>query len=226
MSSIDLHDQSARTNFYITFTSSEPFPDSFGTALAKWHARKCDSCLLVTEGGPGTDKHLHFHSVGSWKTSNTSNVTAACKTLYKKHKIEWSKNAVRVKSVPELYGLFHYLMKDVSEGEPLMILGWKLSWIKEKILANLKKMPHSMLLKSQYTLSPKTQCAIVCKYAECQGLQITCKDSFKSVCIRMVKDKYDFTNVRWKALYAHVLVHFGNDHAFDDMMESELFGLR
>ncbi len=225
--SLDIHDQPSFYPFFITFTSGDPFPESFVADLSAWHVKKCDCCLLVSEGGPGKDKHLHFHSVGTWKTTNPSNVTRACKTLYKKHKIEWTKNCVRVKTVPELIGMFHYLLKEVSDSDvPLLLMGWKMSWIREKLKANLKKMPHTMLLKDEYFLTPKTATAMLLKYADVHSLRITCIEAFKSLIKRMMIDKYRFANVRWKILYVEVSIAHGNSGPLDDFLESELFGMR
>ncbi len=221
--SLDLTNETGRTNYHITLTAVSVFPEGFDAPLITWVRKKCSMALLVSEGGPDTDKHLHYHCLGSWTTTNTSNVTQACKTFYKKNKMEWSKNAVKVTKVPELYGLFHYLLKDVCPNtEPLLVIGWRLSWIKEKIKENLMKMPHCMLLKKRYMLTPKTATPMLCKYADAVGVQVTCKESFKSLCVRMVKDGYDFSNVKWRILYAQVMVHFGDDHALESLIDGEL----
>lgn len=207
---LDLHDNSSRTTYFITFTTScGDFPDDFNDSLVKFHVKRCDMALLVQEGGPGEDKHRHYHSVGSFKASKTNNITNQCKTFYKHCGIEVSKQSIVVKKVPVLVGMFGYLLKH-CEGPPLLVMGWQLSWIKEQIIANVSKIPHKVLMKNKHVLSSKTATALVVEYAKAKSLVLADKLSFVEVVSEMTCDGYQFEAVKPKWLYVQVMAVLGH----------------
>ncbi len=223
--SIDTHAQTGYTPFFITFTAVSEYSDGFEDALKSWHSKKCDQVLLVREGGVG-DQHLHYHSVGTFRAKQAVGVTRQCETFYKKQNMQWTKGvSVKVKAVSDLIGLFWYLTKDFlteDNPDPLLTKGWKMSWIKQKCLDNLKKMPHKMLLKDQYSLTPKTATNMILEYSRRKSLPITGKESFKSVLKSMIKDHYR-VNAIWPKItiiYAEVMIECGDDSGFDSVFES------
>jgi len=221
--SVDIHNNdSKRTSFCITFTTGGEFPPAWEAALAAWHVKKCDQALVVREGGPEEEEHLHYHSVGTFKTSKASNIKSMCETLYKKHDVAYDKPSVVVKTTTDLIGMFHYLLKDQVDDQPVLLLGWKMSWIKEQCLSNLKKIPHKVLMKNKYVLKTSTATAVVMEYAKRKSLILTGKDSFATLVCEMARDGYQFEAVKLKWLYCQCMSLTGDDHAMRSLIMNEL----
>jgi len=225
-SQLDLSSKTRYYGYFITWTPVTEFCDDFPGLLAKWHVKKCDMALLVSEGGPGTDKHLHYHSIGMFKNKQGAGVKRMCETLYGKFNMEVERSTIKVEEITELYGLFWYLTKDL-EGPPILIIGWQMSWIKQKCLENLKKMPHKMLLKDQAVLTPKTAVPLIIEYANRKGLLLDSKLSFRDCLKQMSKDKWRLVAIWPKItiICAEVLMQCGNDYMFDQVFDSAFFGL-
>ncbi len=225
-SAVDLYVESDRTAFFVTFgTGNVGFPFGFAEVLSKWHVKKCGSCLLVAEGDDAYDSAKpHFHSVGTWKTMTTSNVTAAAVTLYSKYGVEYTKGvSVVVKKVSDLIGIWQYISKDVTEGTPpVLAMGWKMSWIKEICLANVHKIPYAVLMKKKHCLSTKTATALVMEYAKAKGHVLSGKESFASLICLMARDGYQFEAVKLKWLYCQCMSLCGDDRAMRSMVLNEL----
>lgn len=225
----DAHVQEGYTVFMSTFTCVDTFCEEFEEKLASWHARKCDSVLLVREGADGSDTHLHYHSVAAFKNKQAAGVSRQAETFYKKLGMEWDKRrSVVVKKVCDLFGALHYLMKAQPAGRaPLMVKGWKLSWIKEMSLKSLKKMPHAQLLKDQYILSPKTATNMILEFANRKGLPITGRESFRGVIKEMIADHYRVSSIWPKItiIYAEVLMECGNHSGFDQVFDNAFFNI-
>ncbi len=225
--SLDIHSTAGHTPFFITWTAVGEYAEDFEKKLCDWHSKKCDTALVVSEGGPGEVEHLHYHSLGVFRDGRANGIKRQCDTLYKKLNMEMGKNTVKVKSVPEIVGLFHYLTKDLKDDPPLMIKGWRMSWIKAQCLANLKKMPHKMLLQDQYTLTPKTAVNIIIQYAKRKGLVLVDRLSFRDCLKSMVRDHYRVNGIWGKItiICAEVLMECGNDSMFDAVFDHAFFGL-
>lgn len=220
---LDLHDTDARTPFMITFTTSMgDFPSDFELALAHWHKKKCESCLLIREGGPGEDEHLHYHSVGTWKTKHAGNVTRGCATFYSKFNLAFTDRSVVVKKVTDLIGSWHYLRKSLDGRVPLLVMGWSMSWIKEQCVANVHKIPNKVLMKDKHCLSTRTATARCMEYAKAQGMVLSGKDSFATLICEMAAEGYQFEAVKLKWLYCQCMSLTGDTRPMRSMVLNEL----
>jgi len=219
----DLHDTSARTAYFLTFTCAVgDFPSGFQDCLVKFHVRKCEQAFLVREGGESTEKHLHYHSVGTFKAKSACNITRQCQTLYSSMEIPWGHRAVVVKKVTVLVGMFSYLLKEMGEGSPLLAMGWKMSWIKEQVVSNVSKIPFKVLMKNKHCLSSKTATSIVVEYAKAKSLAICDKLSFAEVICEMAEDGYQFEAVKLKWVYCQVMSVLGSRGPMRSMVLNEL----
>ncbi len=219
----DLHDNSSHTAYFITFTcSGGEFPPEFEAALIAFHVKKCDSAIVVKEGGPGEDKNIHYHSVGTFKSSKTANVTNQCKTLYSKLNIDFERRTVQVKKVSVLVGVFSYLLKEMGDGCPLLTMGWQLSWIKEQVIANVARILYKVLMKNKHCLTAKTATAMIIEYAKAKSLVLDCKLSFAEVCCEMAEDGYQFEAVKVEWMYCQVMSMLGHRGAMRSMILNKL----
>ena len=208
---VDTHDNTYHA-YFITFTTScSEWPEDVNDRLIGWHVAKCDQALLVAEGGPDEDKHLHFHSVATFKARAAKNVTEQVKTLYKKMGLPVTGRSIQVKKVTDLVGIWHYHLKELGDRKPLLLKGWKMSFIKESCLANLKKIPHKVLLKNKYMLNAKIATALMVEYAAAKSLVISGKESFTTVVCEMAKEGYQFESVKIKWLYTQVMSLMGDE---------------
>lgn len=210
--SIDTTANHDRLTFFVTFTTAgSDWPAGWEKALADLHVRKCDLVLLVTEGGDGEIEHLHYHSVGTWNTRSASNVLKTMERFYLKHGLPWTKRSVHVEKTSHLVGMFHYLLKSKSKGKPpLLLMGWKMSWIKQQCLENVKSTPNKIVLKDKMCLSAKTATPFVIRYAEAKAMPLSCKLTFADVIAEMMKDGYQFEAVRLKWLFTQVMALSGH----------------
>lgn len=219
---VDVHHQSDRTAMCLTFTCSGDFPVIWERNLASWHAKKCDSSLIVREGGEDEEEHLHYHSVGTFKTSNPSNLSKACEVLYRKNNLDWVKGvSVCVKKCTDLIGWWYYLLKSV-EGDVLQIMGWKMSFIKEQMKMNVSKIPFKILMKDKYVLRTKSATARCMAYAKAIAHVVSGKDSFASLICIMAEDGYQFEQVKMKWLYCQMMSLMGDQRAMRSMVMNEL----
>ncbi len=209
--SLDRSVNSDRSAFFVTFTvPGAAWPDNWVDIIVQFHVRKCDMVLMVSEGGDGESEHLHYHSVGTWNTKCSSNVKKSCERLYNKYGLEWTAVAVKVVMVKHLVGMFHYLLKSKGEQPPLLLMGWKMSWIKQQCLNNVKSTPYKLLLKDKLCLTAKSATPFVIRYAQAKNLPLSCKQTFADVISEMMCDGYQFEAVRIKWLFTQVMALSGH----------------
>ncbi len=218
----DIHMPHGYNPFAITISPAPPGYDREEVkVILDWHSM-FDQVLLVSEDrSDGTE---HYHSLVTTPVKQAHTLTKQLLRLFKKEGLEVTDHVtIKVKSCPEPIGWMHYLMKEVPEhGAPMARKGWALSWIKETLLANLKKRPHKMLLKDVYHLSKKTGTRMVCEYASARSLPLDSKFAFCRVCTEMMKDGYQFDSVALKWVYAQVSAIRGNEAKAMDMLMCEL----
>jgi len=219
---IDLDADDDLPAFTFTFTAAVDFTAGQQDQLVQWYRKKASFCLLVRE--LHDDGRPHYHSVIAARSpKNTGTWTRACTTLYKQMDIENVKGiSFRVKKETDRVGWFHYLMKDQGSSPPLLLMGWKMSWIKQKMLEGIKKIPRKLLTKDVTVLTKATAAQSVLKYAAAMGRKITGKISFCDVCCAMEHDKYIFGGYQLKHIYREVLNQSGQRSLAHTNMMAEL----
>lgn len=217
----DEHIQVAHFEYCITISPRQSFTREERKKLCFWHS-KFDSVLLVAEDRP-SDGVEHYHSLIQANVKSAHSITKQLVRLFEREGWEYVKGVTcQVKSCSDRIGWMHYLLKDQGDKAPLGIKGWKLSWIKQQCLDNLKKMPHKMLSKGQYMVNPKIGTRLVIEYAKARSIPLTGKDSFKTVLCAMAADGYQFEGAKLKFLYSQVMAMCGDARAFASLIDNEL----
>ena len=211
--------------YAITLGTSRDFLAEEIVSIAQHFARNCDACLLVEERGASGKLHLHASTKQKQKTANL--VTLALTRLYEKLKIPCQKGvAIKVKKTTDEIGWFHYLTKDMEDGQqPVLIFGWEMTWIQDQCRDNLKKIPHKMMKGNDYTLNMAIATNVVLQYAKRTGIPLSGKDGFKTCICRMAEEGYLFHSVKFKVLYAQVLARTGDTRPMQSLLDLELCGL-
>ncbi len=206
---MDFHIPKDTFVYAITISPKDDYDQKDQEIVIDWHSR-FEQTLLVKEIRP-QDGVKHYHSLVVSPVKKAQALTRQLERLYTKAGMDFVKGVTfRVKTCVEPIGWFQYLLKDMSEDQkPLGLKGFKMSWIKSLILANLKKMPHQLLLKDVYAITAKTGTRIVIEYARRKSLTLNDKFSFADVVSDMMSEGYQFDNVRIKYCYAQVMAASG-----------------
>ncbi len=194
----------SHTSFTFTATTTSPgFNDEQVLAICEWAKSRSDSCCVVEE----TSTHRHLHGVFRVKQKQTGQVTRMFATLYKKMDLPWVPTvSVKVKKTTELIGWFHYILK---QNKPLVLTGWKMTWITEQCQANVKLIPRRILRKGRPMLQPDTVVATILAFMDAHNMPIMDKSSFIAVVTTMQKDQYNFMKVRKPLVYEAVMAELG-----------------
>lgn len=217
----DENGSSQLNEYCITISPRTTMDQSDRRKLCTWHSR-FESVLLVAEDRP-SDGVEHYHSLIASPVKSAQAITRQLITLYKSNQWEFVKGVtIRVKTCVDRIGWFHYLTKDLGGNAPLGIKGWKMTWIKEQCLNNLKKMPHKMLARGQYMVNPKVGTRLVIEYAKARAIPLSGKEGFKQVLCAMAADGYQFEGAKLKFLYAQVMAMTGDSRAFASLIDNEL----
>ncbi len=206
--------------YAITFTTRTPgFDDSEVAAIRDWCKNNSDACMLVEE--VAATRHLHAAFRCTQKT--TVQVSRKLSRLYDSLNILWvPKVSCKVRKMTELIGWFHYLKKDLGDAAPLLLTGWKMTWITEQCAANVKKIPRKMLLKHDYQVTSRNGTALVIEYAAANNYPLCDKYSFADVIAQMTADSYTFESVKIKWLFCQVMARCGHTRFTKDFVLSEL----
>ena len=209
----------SHTSFTWTATTSTPgFDDAQVQAICDWARLSSDSCMVVEE----TTSHRHLHGVFRVTQKQTGQVTRKFKTLYDKLQLPWVANvSVKVKKTTELIGWFHYMLKDQT-GPPLVLTGWKMTWITAQCLAAVKKIPKKILTKDQVVLSSRDAVPLIIAFASANSMPLCDKNAFIEVCLAMEADKYNFQNIKRKAVFCETMTRMGHPRFSRSMWEQEL----
>lgn len=213
--------------YFITLTSRDDFTSEQHDAIVAWHRHNSEKTLLVAERHDSG--RIHYHSVIHCRVpKQAAKVTQKLERLYKQIDLEVVKRvSIVVKRQTDDIGLFHYLTKDIPEGDrPLLCIGWAYSWIKEQCLANIRKIPYKVLAKDKHMMRSVSAVARVVQWAQAAGYPLTGKESFIHVVTSMQAEGYQFDNIKTKFLYAQVMAVSGNLDVCRSMWEDALFALR
>ncbi len=206
--------------YAITLTTREGFDDSHHEIFRDWFKIHTDSCLLVAESHAAGG--LHYHAGATMKQKSTNEVTRLINRFYEAQ--GWDVLAgisIKVKQLTDRIGWFHYLTKDL-DGPPILVQGWKMTWIQEQCKSNLKKIPKKMLKKNAYLVTQSVGPELVIQYAKRTGSPLSGKISFANVICQMAKEGYQFHQVRWKNLYSHVMALCDDMRPMQSFIMSEL----
>ncbi len=195
--------------YAITLTCSKGFDPADLTQLKKYFKQVTDSTLLVSE--EHASGHVHVHAATMQKQKTTNEVTRLFERFYANvlDIVPTIGVSIVVKKVSDKIGWFHYLLKD-QQGPPLMCHGWKLTWIQEQCISNLKKIPKRILLKDVHALDNRVAVPTILEYAKRTNNPLTGKTAFASVVAEMMAKGYAFHKCRLKMLYVHVMAHTGD----------------
>lgn len=207
--------------FYTLTTNRDLLPDEI-MGLAQWFARNCDSALVVEERG--ANGKLHLHATTQQKQKSTNQCTRMMKSCYEQLRIPWTDRvSCRIKKTTDQIGSFHYLTKDLIEGqEPILIFGWEMTWIQEQCRDNLKKIPHKMVRGDDYVVNMVIAPNLLCSYAKRSGICMAGKEGFKEVVCRMASEGYQFHNVKWRILYCEIMARCGDTKPMRSLIDNEL----
>ncbi len=208
--------------YMLIFTSANDFNEAQEDQIVQWHRRRCENALLVRE--LHTDGRKHYHStILVLKPKTSGGVSRQLATLYKSMGIDVvARVTYQVKSTSDQIGSFHYLLKDQADREPLLIMGWQLTWIKAQCVSNVKKIPRKMLMQDRVVLNAANAIPYCLKFAEAAGVGITGKESFKTLVRLMVKDGYSFDKCNLPWLYAQLMCIAGDDRVLDQHIDGLL----
>ncbi len=208
--------------YFVTLTAADNLLEH-EDAIVQWHRTHSEKTLLVPE--LHADGRTHYHSIIHTMDKTTNQVTRKLLTLYQRLNIPVVKGvSIIVKASSDAIGLLHYVTKDL-QGDPLLITGWTMSWIKETCKANLKNIPYRMLTKNKYTLQHRSSVELVVQYAYRSGYPLTGKASFIQVVTAMQADGYQFSGIKPTWLYAEVMAVCGYAGAARSLWDLALMGL-
>ncbi len=206
---VDFHLPKGTFAYAVTISPKDDYDEKDQKVIIEWHSR-FEQVLLVSEVRP-QDGVKHYHSLVVSQVRKAQALTRQLERLYSKSAMEFVKGVTfKVKSCKEPVGWFQYLMKDLKDDKPLGLKGFKMSWIKDLVLANLKKMPHRLLLKDAYMVSPKTATRVILEFAKRKSLIVNDKFSFADVVGAMMAEGYQFDSVRFKWAYAQCMAQVGD----------------
>jgi len=206
---------------FITFTSVVDFTEPQVDQIVQWHKRLCDNVLLVMEFHQ--DGRKHYHSSVVMRAKSAGGVSRRVATLYKQMGINVIKGVTfLVKTTSDQPGLFTYLLKDQEGREPLLCIGWQLSWIKEQCLLSVKTLSKKNLEKGRVFITDMNAIPYIMKYAEAIGVRIRDKLSYKQVIKLMMADGYNFTRAKHGMIYPHIMAEQGDDSSADMILDHAL----
>ncbi len=209
--------------FFLTVSPKDQFTADQVQVLKSFHS-KFDQHLLISEvRGNGVD---HYHSVYSSRAKKTNGETVRLERLFDKHGIEYHKLVtIVIKKITHVVGLFHYLLKDQPvDTKPLSLHGWRMTWIKQQVLDNVKNMPKKMLEKGVFMLTKRNSVSMVLAYAKAAGMPIAGREGFIEVFCDMQEKNYNFSSVRLRDVYIGVMSVLGDRGPSRYYAENELFG--
>lgn len=206
-------------SYTFTATTTSPgFDDDQIMSICNWAKHISDSCCIIEE----MSSHRHLHGVFRVTCKQTNQVSQRFQTLYKKMDMPWIPNiSVDVKRTTELIGWFHYMLKD-QKAPPLVLTGWKRTWITEQCQKHVKKIPKKMHRLDRLVLDASTVVGTVLAYMSAHSLPIMDKFSFIAVVTQMQKDKFNFMKVRKALVYEAVMAELGHLDVAASAWESDL----
>lgn len=218
--SVDLHQGKKSKNYFLTLSPRQDLSSVHLAVVVDWHKLRTP-CILVSE--ERTDGVEHYHSVFGDTASRAAKVTEKFNRLMDAGGLPYVKGVtLKIRAVTDLIGMFHYLTKDLGDGKPLVLSGWKLSWIRQQCLENLKKIPKKMLMRNDRLIGVAGSVGLVLEYSKRKGIPLTGKESFRRCLMEMAKEGYRFEKIKIRQLYVHVMAQCGDARAFGAMIDNEL----
>ncbi len=212
--------------FAVTLTSTDPsgFSKDQQKQIKAWHIDNTDQCLLSRElHGSGFP---HYHSYVTVRNKQPAGLTRKLKTLYKTMNMDWSHNAVVVKTATDPAGWMGYCLKDLKSDErPLMLKGYKLSWIKDQAMQSMKQREHKRKGRSAddpFVLCSKNAVRLCLEFADKKGLPVSSQHTFALLCAAMMEDNYNFDRIRYEQLYCQLRCKQGNHTSAVSMIMGKL----
>ncbi len=221
---LDLHAAPADIHYFVTVSTKHDLSAEQVAGLVTWHKLR-PTCLLVKEFR--SDGVAHFHSVFKSSVKRANTVTRNLTRLFATLEIQVVIGVtIVVKKVTDLIGIWHYVLKDLEpDSKPLVIRGWRLTWIREQLLSNLKKIPHKVLIKDDAFVEMRSSVGLVIEYSKRKGIPIAGKVGFRTCLCAMAEEGYRFEKVKIKQLYIHVLAQLHDTRPFASFIDSELMFL-
>ncbi len=207
--------------YTVTFTRAGDFDDSQESSIIDWHKR-AEYCYLIREYHK--DGRRHYHSmIAVFAPKTPSSIVKNLERFYEKLGIPWQKGvSVKCKKLTHINGYCCYMRKDQDDQEPLLLRGWKMSWIKEQAVANIKEIPYTLLKGQTYMVQKNTSVELVLKYSKASGNPISCKAGFIDVVYAMQAEGYQFDNIKKSSLYSNVMARCGCMRESKSVWEMEL----
>lgn len=226
MSALDPTRESTLDSYFATLTCSGGFSDDQASAIEVFHRTDYFVNVLLVSELHQTGE-LHFHSLFDCKTRAAGKVTQKFQRFYGSADIPFvSYVSVKIKSVTDKLGLFHYLTKDMLPDEkPLVLKGWIWTWIQEQCRDNIKRIPFKQLLRDCYFVNKKNGTEMILCYMKANKLRCQSKDDFKQIVHCMVRDRFRFSSSAIPWLYAEVSVMSDCGKPLASLLDNLLFHL-
>lgn len=222
----DLSTEKGLTSYMVTLTHSGGFTSDQCDAIIAYHETDFfKNIVLVSELHQSGE--THFHGVMDVKAKQASTLTKRYQRFYAANDLQWNvKVSVKVKTVTDKLGALYYCMKELTdEDEPLVLKGWKRTWLQEQFRAGIKHVPYKQLLKDCYFVNKRNGCEIVILFAERHNMVIFNKESYGEVVAAMAKDKYRFAASSHRHIYTELRAMTGDRHAIMSLVSGDLFNI-
>lgn len=225
LAQLDQDGQADLNGYFVTLTHRNGFSDDQRESIIIFHGTDYfKNVMLVQEDHESGERH--YHAIAEVKCKQTAGVTRKYQRFYEANELEVTPNAIKVKRVSEKVGLFHYLTKDFEEGQkPLVLRGWRWTWIQEQVVSNLKKQPFKQLLKDCYFVNKKNGTDICLSYMKAHKIRVLGKEDYAELVCRMSEEKYRFVQSSHRYIYAEIMTSQKDRRAMRSMIANELFNM-
>ncbi len=222
---VDLAPSCSLHHFAITFTSPIGFTPDQENRIVFWHKSHSESAYVVSE--LHESGLTHYHSVIACVTpSAAGKVTQNLSRLYAQLGLEHKAGLTTlVKKVSDLLGWFAYMRKHQKDRKPLLLVGWKASWIKQQCIDRVKTLKNTHFTKGKFIVSKITACDVILKYAQAAGVPLTSKDCYFRLIPEMIRQGYRFIGLRHANIYGHIAAMLGDDRPMISVLELELLAI-
>ncbi len=217
--SVELH------QFSITLTSPSGFTSVQETLIARWHVSHSESCYLVSELHASGLKHYHS-VIACVSPAAAGKVSVNLGRLYASMDLDHKAGlTTKVNKIRDLIGWFAYMRKDQKEKAPILLMGWKMSWIKQQCIDNVKKMKNTHFQKGKFIISKVTACDVIFEYAKAAAIPLTNKEAYFRLIPEMIRQGYRFIGLRHANIYGHIAALLGDDRPMISVLEYECLNI-
>lgn len=210
--------------YTVALTCRDGMSDEHVDLFVTWHQHDpyFHQCLLVKEISDAGLPHLH--ALIDVLVKQTGGVTRKYERFYKQNHIPFEKGvSICVKRQTDRHGAVHYLIKDFAEtgSDFLVKRAWKETWL-QKIMKDLKRVPHWVLEKNQLMITKKNGVVRCLQFAKAHNMKLVGRMCFIDLCVAMCRDDYIFSNCSPEWLYCEVMLRMGYDAPFRSMWGNKL----